>query len=238
MCGRYSLTKSPQEIGKYFDVRVPEGLERPASWNIAPTEDVLGIVGGEEGRELRLLHWGMFIPVASEAKPKLVINAKAETAPERRSFRELIAKAEHRVIVPADGWYEWLERQPYAFEVPGREVIGLAGLVKDVTIDGETRSACVILTCNPAGNQIASETHDRTPAVLADRKEQQEWMDPGVGAEHAASLCRVLPQSRLRRKRANPMLNRPDPENGPHLLKGSSTKPEPAQPGQEQLQLL
>jgi putative SOS response-associated peptidase YedK len=238
MCGRYSLTKSPAEIGKYFDVRVPQGLKRPPSWNIAPTEDVLAIGGGPEGPQLRLLHWGMFIPVASQAKPKLVINARAETAPEKRSFRELISKAENRVIVPAELWYEWLERQPYAFDVPGREVIGLAGLAKDVTIDGHTRTACVILTCNPAGNQIASETHDRTPAVLADRVQQQEWMDPEVGAEHAASLCQVLPESRLRRKRVNPMLNRLDAEDGPHLLKAPSTKPAPPQPGQDQLQLL
>jgi putative SOS response-associated peptidase YedK len=238
VCGRYSLTKSPQEIGRHFGVSVPQGLQRPPSWNLRPTEDVLGIVGGAEGPALRLLQWGMFIPVASQAKPTLVINARAETAPEKRSFRELISKAAHRVIVPADGWYEWLEKQPYAFDVPDREVFGFAGLCKEVTIDGETRSASVILTCDPAGNRTASETHDRTPAVLADRREQQEWMDPGVGAEHAASLCRVLPESRLRRRRANPMLNRPDAEDGPHLLEAPSTKPEPPQREGEQLQLL
>jgi putative SOS response-associated peptidase YedK len=213
MCGRFSLTKSPAEIGKYFGVSVPKDLERPSSWNIRPTEDVLGIVGGGEGQELRLLRWGMFISVASAPEPKLVINAKAETAPERRSFRDLIASAAHRVIVPAELWYE----RRYAFDVPGREVIGLAGLAKEVTIDGETRTACVILTCDPAGNRVASEVHDRMPAVLADRGEQQEWMDPGVGAEHAASLCRALPQSRLRRKLA---------------------KPEPLGSGQEQLSLI
>lgn len=238
MCGRYSLTKSPAEIGEYFGVGVPQGLEWPASRNIRRTEDVLGIVRGDEGLQLRLLHWGMFIPVASQAKPKLVINARAESAPEKRSFRELIAKAEHRVIVPAQLWYEWLEKQPYVFDVPDREVIGFAGLAKEVTIDGETRSECVILTCDPTGNRVASETHERMPAVLADRREQQQWMDPEVGAEHAASLCRVLPESRVRRKRANPMLNRPDAEDGPHLLKAPSTKPEPPRPGQEQLQLL
>jgi len=201
---RYSLTKSPQEIGKYFDVPVPQGLQRPPSGNIRRTENVLGIVRGEEGPQLQLLHWGMFISVASQAKPKLVINAKAETAPEKRSFRELISSAAHRVIVPAELWYESVDKQPYAFDVPDREVIGFAGLARQVTIDGETRSECVILTCNPAGNLIASEIHDRTPAVLADRSEQQQWMDPGVGVEHAASLCRVLPESRLRRKRAKP----------------------------------
>jgi putative SOS response-associated peptidase YedK len=234
MCGRYSLTKSPAEIGKYFDVRVPEDLQRPPSSNIRRTENVLAIVRGEEGPQLRLLHWGMFIPIASQAEPQLVIHAKAETAPERRSFRELIAKAEHRVIVPAEHWYE----RRYAFDVPGRELIGLAGLAKDVTIDGQKRTACVILTCDPAGNRVASEVHDRMPAVLADRVQQQEWMDPAVGAEHAASLCRVLPESRLRRKPANPMLNRPDAQDGPHLLKAPSTKPAPPQPGQDQLQLL
>jgi putative SOS response-associated peptidase YedK len=213
MCSRFSLTKSPQEIGKYFDIQVPQGLQRPPSGNIRRTENVLGLVRGGEGPQLRLLHWGMLIPVASQAKPKLVINAKAETAPERRSFRELIASAAHRVIVPAELWYE----RRYAFDVPGCEVIGLAGLAKEVTIDGETQAACVILTCDPAGNRVASEVHDRMPAVLADRGEQQEWMDPGVGAEHAASLCRVLPESRLRRKLA---------------------KPEPLGSGQEQLQLI
>jgi len=187
---------------------------------------------------LRLLHWGMFIPVASHAKPKLVINARAESAPEKRSFRELISKAEHRVIVPAELWYEWLAKKPYAFAVPGRKLIGLAALAKDVTIDGHTRTACVILTCDPAGNRLASETHDRTPAVLADREEQQQWMDPGVGAEHAASLCRVLGESRLRRNPANPMLNRPDAQDGPHLLKAPATKSEPPQPGRDQLKIL
>lgn len=215
VCGRYSLTLPSQEIGKYFDVPVPQGLQRPPSGNICRTENVLGIARGEEGPQLRLLHWGMFIPIASQAEPKLVINAKAETAPERRSFRELIASAAHRVIVPADSWYE----QRYAFDVPDREVIGFAGLAREVTIDGETRSECVILTCKPAGNLIVSEIHHRTPAVLADRSEQQQWMDPGIGVEHAASLCRVLPESRLRRKRVNPMLK-------------------PTQPGQEQLQLI
>jgi len=189
---------------------------------------VLGIVRGGEGPQLRLLHWGMYIPVASQAKPKLVINAKAETAPERRSFRELIASAAHRVIVPAELWYERLEKQDYAFDVPDREVVGFAGLAREVMVDGETRSECVILTCKPAGNVIASEIHDRTPAVLADPEEQQQWMDPGVGAEHAASLCRVLPESRLRRKHANPM----------HLLNAPSTGSEPAKPGQEQMQLI
>jgi putative SOS response-associated peptidase YedK len=228
MCSRYSLTKSPQEIGEYFDVAVPEGLQRPPSRNIRRTENVLGIVGGGDGPQLGLLHWGMYISVASQAKPKLVVNAKAETAPERRSFRELIASAAQRVIVPAELWYERLEKQDYAFDVPDCEVVGFAGLARDVTVDGETRSECVILTCDPAGNQIASEIHDRTPAVLADRRDEQKWMDPEVGAEHAASLCRVLPESRLRRKHADPM----------HLLNGPSTGPEPAKPGQEQMQLI
>jgi putative SOS response-associated peptidase YedK len=213
MCGRFSNTKSPAEIGKYFGVPVPQGLQRPPSSNIRRTEDVLGVVGGGEGPQLQLLHWGMLIPVASQAEPQLVINAKAETAPERRSFRELIASAAHRVIVPAELWYE----QRCAFDVPGREVIGFAGLAREVEIDGETRSECVILTCDPAGNRVASEVHDRMPAVLADRKEQQEWMDPGVRAEHAASLCRALPESRLRRKLA---------------------KPEPLGSGQDQLSLI
>jgi hypothetical protein len=54
----------------------------PPIWNIRPTENVLAIGGGGEGPALRLLHCGMFIPLASQPKPKIVINAKAGTAAE------------------------------------------------------------------------------------------------------------------------------------------------------------
>ena len=177
MCGTYSLTKSPKEIGKYFDVSVPEGLQRPPSWNIRRTENVLGIARGEEGPQLRLLHWGMFIPVTSQPKPKLVINAKAETAPEKRGFRELISSAAHRVIVPAELWYE----RRYAFDVPDCEVIGFAGLAREVTIDGETRSI----------RNLDGADLDELPTLLAGQRSIRFKTD-GLGFTRETLLLRLL----------------------------------------------
>jgi hypothetical protein len=187
MCGTYSLTKSPKEIGKYFDVSVPEGLQRPPSWNIRRTENVLGIARGEEGPQLRLLHWGMFIPVTSQPKPKLVINAKAETAPEKRGFRELISSAAHRVIVPAELWYE----RRYAFDVPDCEVIGFAGLAREVTIDGETRSI----------RNLDDADLDELPALLAGQRSIRFKTD-GLGFTRETLLLRLLAaDSNLKRLR-------------------------------------
>lgn len=73
---RQAVTMGPQEIGRYFGVRVPQDLERPPSWNIRSTEDVLGIVGARGGPALRLMDWGMLIPVASEVKPKPVLDGR------------------------------------------------------------------------------------------------------------------------------------------------------------------
>ena len=94
-----------------------------------------------------------------------MINARAETVPERPAYRELVRRAKHRCLVLADGWYEWQKpedpkqpRRPVYFSLAGGEPFCFAGLWTSRT------ASCTILTCE--ANDLSRPIHDRMPVVL------------------------------------------------------------------------
>lgn len=96
---------------------------------------------------------------------KLLINARSETAAEKRTFSESLEK--RRVILPATGFYEWshdADRTKYLFTIDSRPVIYLCGVYK--VIDGEYRF--VILT--RAANESMVDTHDRMPVIATEHE--------------------------------------------------------------------
>src|SRR4051794_3681247 len=104
MCGRFSVAVEPRLVAERFAVELPEAARQ--RWNVAPTQDVVTIVHGLEGRAARLLRWGLVPHWATDAKGGAkMINARAETLRERSAFRSLLERK--RCLVPADGFYEW-----------------------------------------------------------------------------------------------------------------------------------
>lgn len=94
---------------------------------------------------------------------RLLINARAETAEEKRSFSESLRA--QRIILPATGFFEWsrdTDKTKYLFLKEARDVIYLCGLYK--IIDGQLRF--VILT--RAANASMIEIHDRMPIIAAE----------------------------------------------------------------------
>ena len=92
MCGRFTLFSSPEQLAESFDLPEPPILA--PRFNIAPTQPV-GIVRMEPAGEKRtwaLTHWGL-IPSWSK-DPSMgarMINARAETVPEKPAFRAAFA---------------------------------------------------------------------------------------------------------------------------------------------------
>src|SRR5690606_20722357 len=87
MCGRFSLTATPEEVQELFGLEEIEDF--PARYNIAPTQPILIVAGDRsrgEGdnrtdRRALLARWG-FLPgwVKDPAEFPLLINARSETA--------------------------------------------------------------------------------------------------------------------------------------------------------------
>lgn len=181
MCGRYVVTKSPQELAEEFAVdRIAVEGPTEADYNVAPTKNVPTVLDREQ-RELHAARWGL---VPSWAKDPSVgnrlINARVETAAEKPSFRQAFAK--RRCILPAAGYYEWQERQasepgkkapkqPYFIHRPDQGTLAMAGLYewwRDPTREQDDPQSW-LLTVTVLTTEATDELgriHDRAPLIV------------------------------------------------------------------------
>jgi putative SOS response-associated peptidase YedK len=235
MCGRFTETKvDPGLIAHRFGVlesAVP--AETLGRFNVCPTEQVLAVCGGGEARGMR---WGLVPPWARKlrAGPE-PINARAETLRDKRLFAPLVARADRRCLVVADGWYEWLrperprgERVPFRYTVDGGALFAFAGLWDENRVDGERLASVTVLTT--AANAVCAPVHDRMPCVLESAEAEAAWLSPDVDADAALELLRTLDAPRTAAAPANPAVNRAGVE-------GSELLTVPPAPEQAQLQL-
>ena len=118
MCGRFTLTASGEEVAEAFGL--DETPELVARYNIAPSQPVAAVRAEAAGdrRTLAMLKWGL-LPRATAEPTRPLINARAESAWSRPSFRE--AFAQRRCLIPASGFFEWTgigkKRQPFYFRM-------------------------------------------------------------------------------------------------------------------------
>jgi putative SOS response-associated peptidase YedK len=224
MCGRYTNTAEPGALEKRFGVVIPfsEGSRR---YNIAPTETILAVVRGPQGeRVARAMRWGLIPPWAADAKiARKMINARSESADRNGAYRGLLASADRRALLLADGFYEWLApedrrqpRVPFRFTLADGAPFAFAGLWTPGRLDGEPIESATILTT--AANAAVAPVHDRMPVILAGPEAEQAWLSPEVDATAAKALCVPLPAERMVAAPANPLVNKPGGEEGPELL--------------------
>ena len=192
MCGRFVRKTTALEISDIFSCSLDTN-ELPISFNVAPTSCVLGIVNSVGGRSVASFSWGLiprWAPDASRAAS--LINARIETAAEKPSFRDLVAQ--HRCVLPMDGYFEWKEqlrydamrpiKQPFYFsaQIQSRYshqgVLAVAGLWtawKDPNqSNGQVVHTAVALTTD--ANEMVSQIHHRMP-VLLDPIGVSQWLD-------------------------------------------------------------
>jgi len=191
MCGRFTLYASPEQLAALFDL--PEAPILAPRFNIAPTQPV-GIVRIDPRTRQRawaLTIWGL-IPSWSK-DPSIgarMINARAETVPEKPSFRAAFKR--RRCLVPASGFYEWKPvgkvKQPYYIGPQDGGIFALAGLWETwVGPDGGEVDSCTILTTDP--NDLMATIHNRMPVILAP-EDWSEWL--GVGGDDSPAKLSKL----------------------------------------------
>jgi putative SOS response-associated peptidase YedK len=238
MCGRFTATfVEPQMIAARFAVSAPAiPHETLGRYNVCPTEQVLAVCDRGDGRRARDLRWGLVPQWARKlrAGPE-PINARAETLLGKRRFAPLLARADRRCLVIADGWYEWLaperprgERVPFRYTVDGGAPFAFAGLWGRRRIGSELVLSACILTC--AANAVCAPVHDRMPCVLASAEAEAAWLAPEVDADAALELLFPLADDRTTVAPANPAVNKAGVE-GPELI----VAPPPEEPAQLRL---
>ena len=91
--------------------RAPDKELDEPRYNVAPGSRLRGVLcpESEEGRgapTVSAMTWGVIPPWARAASyNKPLINARAETAYQKRSFKKLVTN--QRTVIPVNGFYEW-----------------------------------------------------------------------------------------------------------------------------------
>ena len=179
MCGRYSLIADLGELSERYEFDGDRLALEPA-YNVAPTQDVLTVVGGETRRG-GFMRWGLIPWWAKNASiGSRLINARAETVSEKPAFRDALRR--RRCLVLADGFYEWQRtgsaRKPMRVVMRSREPFAFAGLWsvwRDP--DGNRIPSCAIITTT--ANDLLRPVHDRMPVVLP-RELEDLWLDRSI----------------------------------------------------------
>lgn len=164
MCARYRLKLSLRLVANRLGLTVEEFdefSERPRL-NISISQAV-PIVKFDNGRwKLASAEWGFLAPWD---KSKRIFNAAAETVAVKPTFSESFKT--RRCLIPADGFYEWPNKQPTLIHYADEQPFCFAGLWVNGTM--------TMLTCAP--NDFMRPIHHRMPTILRDI-DYAAWLDP------------------------------------------------------------
>ena len=181
MCGRFVRKSTITVIEDEFDIYEVQWAFEP-SYNIAPSQDVACVIGNG-GNRLVKFRWGL-VPFWAE-DPSIgykMINARAETVAQKRSFARAFRK--QRCLVIADGFYEWRKiadakrKIPMYVHLREDRPFGFAGLYENwKSKDGKVLQSCTIITTQP--NELMASIHNRMPVIIAPDK-RNIWLDSAI----------------------------------------------------------
>ena len=169
MCGCYYVDDdTAREIEKLVrqvdeKMRKAENIHLQAG-DIHPSELAPVVAADDKGLCCRWQRWGF----PGFSGKQLIINARSESALEKRMFRESV---EHRrVVVPATWFYEWNKnKEKSIFYRENQPVLYMAGLYNHY----QDEDRFVILTT--AANDSMKLVHDRMPLLL-EHDEIGKWL--------------------------------------------------------------
>ena len=215
MCGRFTLTTSPEQLRAAFDgLSVPDQIQ--PRFNIAPTQPV-AVVPNDGKYQLDYYVWGL-IPSWSKdpAIGNRMINARAETLAEKPSYRAAFRR--RRCLILADGFYEWRQevdsrsKTPMYIKLTTGKPFAFAGLWENWNSpDGSQILSCTIITTEP--NSLMQSIHNRMPVILP-KESYSEWLEPHE--IEPASLQKLLvpyPAEQMMAYPVSKQVNSPDNDN-------------------------
>ena len=206
MCGRFSQTKSKQEIKKRFNAKkIPDGIEN--LYNIAPEQKIPTILN-ESPDDISLARWGIIPSWSKEEKTQYsMINARAETLLEKPAYKRLVQKK--RCLIIADSFFEWKKTNgrkiPFRIMLKNGDLFAFAGLWDLWEKEGKRIFSCSIITTSP--NKLCEGIHDRMPVILPKAREG-EWLSD-IPVEKALNFLAPYANDEMKCYEIKPKVNNP-----------------------------
>lgn len=171
MCGRYNFTVEEsnelREIVQKLDRKLKgQGytMQDYQVGEVFPTNHAIILTNENQQVEPSIMKWGY----PGFQNKGVIINARSETAFEKKTFRESLMS--RRCIIPARSFYEWdKSKVKYDCQREDATELYMAGLY--AVYEGETRF--VILTTE--ANTSMSQIHHRMPLIL-EKTQLNDWL--------------------------------------------------------------
>ncbi|UCD11585.1 MAG: SOS response-associated peptidase [Nitrospinaceae bacterium] len=185
MCGRYTLAKPMKSIESHFGpIRIDAAHSE--RYNIAPSQQAPVVLTRDKDRWLKPMAWGL-VPSWAKDRPGGFINARAETAAAKPSFRA--AFKTRRCLVPADGFFEWEQRNgkkiPHYFHLRSAGLFAFAGFYEEQQESTGPLPTFTILTTR--ANALVAPLHERMPVILAPEA-YALWLSHSASADDLQTL--------------------------------------------------
>ncbi len=217
MCGRFALATDKKALEMLYEMEIR--LDFQPRYNIAPSQEILALrfSSPESGKELVTLKWGLVPFWADDAGiGSRMINARAETAPQKPSFRQSFKK--RRLLIPASGFFEWKKqngvKQPYYICPKKKQLFSLAGLWERWEKGEMPLETCTILTTGP--NDLLAPIHNRMPVIIPSHS-YEKWLDPAADITTLEELLKPYPAEELSAYPVSRQVNNPA-QDSPELI--------------------
>lgn len=201
MCGRYRTKADDQEdFSQRWGAWGQSIAASMGQIEVRPTDPIAVVMERSGERRAEAVRWGLQPP----GSKRPLINARDDKLLQLPLWKRSISEARGRVLIPADGWYEWLsaedpqakvKKQPFLHTIDGGAEFAFAGLLGYAIVGGEKVPAATIITTSSAGE--AARIHDRMPVVLPGAEAEQLWLSDAKPQELVRELCVPLPPGRV-----------------------------------------
>lgn len=166
MCGRYYVDdETTREIRKILENMDEKFLNNGRkTGEIFPTNIAPILVAQNKQVEPIPSIWGY----PNFYNKSVMINARAETALEKKTFRESVLS--RRCVIPATGFYEWdSNKTKHFFTNVDSNILYMAGIFNYY------QNECRFVILTTGANESMDEIHHRMPLVLKEQ-EVDEWI--------------------------------------------------------------
>jgi len=206
MLERYSISASDKVLTKRFPgLEVTEHYS--PRYNAAPSQ-LLPVVTNENSSGFSFFYWGT-VPKWSRNKTisGKLINAAKEELNEKPTYRR--ALADHRCLVPADGFYCWKRvgkksRIPYRIILNQGAPFYMAGLWEEYQDESDEVIHTFSIITTPA-NDLLAPVCNRMPAILLDN--DKSWLDRGTSTEALMEMLQPCPSEQMGMYTVSPMID-------------------------------
>jgi putative SOS response-associated peptidase YedK len=166
MCGRFYIDEeSAVEIKKILEqIDAKYQNKTRKTGEIFPTNEVPILAANHNKVEPELSVWGF----PNYNNKGVLINARSETALEKKTFREGILS--RRCVIPSSGFFEWNSaKQKYYFQRQEEGILYMAGIYNFY------QDECKFVILTTSANLSMQDIHQRMPVVL-EKGDVEKWI--------------------------------------------------------------